>query len=122
MTYTHISLEVYNALIIMMMMIGENLIALEDIIEEFRNRFEYYLNDTFKIEDFVVGENYNSYDICYVSKHYNVQSGGINIVKNNDVPIAALIKVTLGGTGKYPNEWYEGKESQELKYFYEKYK
>lgn len=101
---------------------NEGLIAFEDIIDEFRTRFEYYLNDKFKIEEFVVGENYNSYDICYVAKHYNVQSGGINIVKNNDIPVAALLKVTLGEDGDYPNKWFDGKENQELKNFMKRYR
>lgn len=93
-----------------------NLIAFEDIIGEFETRFEYYLNDCLKLEDFVIGETYSSYDICYLTKHYNVQPG-IYFVKNNDQPIAACIKVTLNGQGQYPNEWYQGKEDQELKYY-----
>lgn len=97
-------------------MLNLNLIAFEDIIVEFRNRFQYYLNDNLRIDDFIVGDKYNSYDICFVSKHYNFQSG-IYFVKNNNATIAALIKVTLDGNGRYPNEWYNGKENEELKYF-----
>ncbi len=52
-----------------------NLIVFEDIIGGFERRFEYYLNDTLKIDDFIVGNTYSSYDICYLTKHYNVQSG-----------------------------------------------
>lgn len=78
---------------------------------EFRNRFQYYLNDNLRIDDFVVGDKYNSYDMCFVSKHCNFQSG-IYFVKNNNATIAALIKVTLDGNGRYPNEWYNGKENE----------
>ena len=85
----------------------------EDIYDEVSTKFRYEIDDVTVLEDFIIGEEYTSYDIAIFSKIYNVQSG-IYLVGDEPNYQAIFIKVTLQN-GAYPNEWIiPGKE---LKYY-----
>lgn len=85
----------------------------EDIYHEVSVEFKHEIDDITVLDDFVIGEEYTSYDIAIFSKTYNVQSG-IYLVGDEPNYQAIFIKVTLQN-GAYPNEWIiPGKE---LKYY-----
>ena len=85
----------------------------EDIYDEVGVKFKDEIDDVTVLDDFIIGEEYTSYDIAIFSKTYNVQSG-IYLVGDEPNYQAIFIKVTLQN-GAYPNEWIIlGKE---LKYY-----
>lgn len=85
----------------------------EDIYDEVGVKFKDEIDDVTVLDDFIIGEEYTSYDIAIFSKTYNVQSG-IYLVGDEPNYQAIFIKVTLQN-GAYPNEWIiPGKE---LKYY-----
>ncbi|WP_350022514.1 HNH endonuclease [Turicibacter sanguinis] len=85
----------------------------EDIYDEVSTKFRYEIDDVTVLEDFIIGEEYTSYDIAIFSKVYSVQQG-IYLVGDESNYQAIFIKVTLQN-GTYPNEWIiPGKE---LKYY-----
>lgn len=85
----------------------------EDIYDEVGVKFKDEIDDVTVLDDFIIGEEYTSYDIAIFSKTYNVQSG-IYLVGDEPNYQAIFIKVTLQN-GSYPNEWIiPGKE---LKYY-----
>ncbi len=88
----------------------------EDILDEFEKRFSLYLNDHLTFSDFRIGELYTSFDICYISRTYDVQKG-IYLVGDTENLKAIFIKATLDGKGKYQNKWI--KENELLKYYLE---
>lgn len=85
----------------------------EDMYDIVRVKFKDELDDITVLDDFVIGEEYNSYDIAIFSKTYNVQSG-IYLVGDEPNYQAIFIKVTLKN-GLCPNEWIIAGE--ELKYY-----
>jgi len=99
--------DLYNALR------GEGLNTFEKIYPEFRNKFKYELEDVTTLDDFIIGEDYNSYDIAIFAETYNIQSG-IYLVGDEPDYQAIFVKATLED-GDYPNEWL--KEDQALKYY-----
>lgn len=85
----------------------------EDMYDIVRVKFKDELDDITVLDDFIIGEEYNSYDIAIFSKTYNVQSG-IYLVGDEPDYQAIFIKVTLEN-GVYPNEWII--PGEELKYY-----
>jgi 5-methylcytosine-specific restriction protein A len=90
------------------------LLTFEDIRGEFQNKFSYWASDSTRLEDFVIGKEYSSFDLAIFAKHYDTRSGGILPIGPSTQPVAVFIKVTLHG-GKYPNEWIS--DGQVLKYY-----
>lgn len=78
---------------------------IEDIIDSFAKKFSDNLNDRFGVEDLKVTEAYSSWDICIISKTYNMRQG-IYLVNDGDIFNAILTKVTLMD-GSYKNEWLD---------------
>ena len=99
--------DLYNALK------SEGLNTFEGIYPEFKNKFKYELEDVTTLDDFIIGEDYNSYDIAIFAETYNIQSG-IYLVGDEPDYQAIFVKATLED-GDYPNEWL--KEDQTLKYY-----
>lgn len=75
----------------------------EDVYHEVGVKFKDEIDDITVLDDFVIGEEYTSYDIAIFSKTYDVQSG-IYLVGDGPNYQAIFIKVTLQN-GAYPNEW-----------------
>lgn len=90
-----------------------NLKTFEDIFEDFKEKFKYKIDDVTTIDDFIVGEDYSSYDIGIFAKTYNIQNG-IYLIGDEPNYQAIFIKATLKN-GAYPNEWI--KVNEELKYY-----
>lgn len=86
----------------------------ESIYPKFCIYFENYLEDTTVLNDFVIGNNYTSWDISIFSKTYNHQSG-IYLIGKSGNSEAIFIKATLFN-GKYSNEWIIANEK--LKYYF----
>lgn len=99
--------DLYNALT------NRDLNTFEGIYFDFKNKFKYELEDVTTLDDFIIGEEYNSYDISIFAETYNVQSG-IYLVGDEPNYQAIFVKATLKD-GEYPNEWLE--EDQTLKYY-----
>lgn len=89
------------------------LMAYEDIVPEFENRFHNYFDELTTLDDFVIGETYTSWDIAIFARTYNCQSG-IYLIGEEPNYQAIFVKATLNG-GKYPNHWLVSDE--ELKYY-----
>jgi 5-methylcytosine-specific restriction protein A len=90
------------------------LLTFEDIRNDFIKEFSHWASDTTRLDDFVVGQKYTSFDLAIFSKHYDTRSGGILLIGPPDDPVAVFIKVTLSG-GKYPNQWIS--DDDILKYY-----
>jgi 5-methylcytosine-specific restriction protein A len=90
------------------------LLTFEDIVSDFEVRFGHWSNDCSRISDFVIGEQYSTFDILILARNYDTRSGGMFVLKANGKPIAVVIKATLSG-GDYPNEWIES--PLKLKYY-----
>src|SRR5262245_42042366 len=54
-----------------------HLLTFEDIREDFIKKFGDWAGDTTRLDDFVIGEKYTSFDLAIFSKHYDNRSGGI---------------------------------------------
>ena len=85
----------------------------EDIYDEVGVKFKDEIDDVTVLDDFIIGEEYTSYDIAIFSKTYDVQSG-IYLVGDEPNYQAIFIKATLQN-GEYPNEWII--PGQLLKYY-----
>ncbi|MFQ7058164.1 MAG: HNH endonuclease [Turicibacter sanguinis] len=85
----------------------------EDIYEEVSIKFKHEIDDVTVLDDFIIGEEYTSYDIAIFTKVYNVQKG-IYLVGDEPNYQAIFIKVTLQN-GDYPNRWIT--PGKELKYY-----
>jgi len=92
---------------------NEGLNTFEGVFSEFENKFKYELEDVTTLGDFIIGEEYNSYDIAIFAETYNIQTG-IYLVGDEPDYQAIFVKATLED-GEYPNEWLE--EDQVLKYY-----
>jgi 5-methylcytosine-specific restriction protein A len=90
------------------------LLTFEDIRNDFINEFSHWASDTTRLDDFVVGQKYTSFDLAIFSRHYDTRSGGILPIGPPTIPAAVFIKVTLFG-GKYRNQWIS--DDDVLKYY-----
>lgn len=86
----------------------------EDLYPRFYSRFKSEFEDVTVLDDFVIGQNYTSWDISILSQTYDTQSG-IYLIGDDDRLQAIFIKATLAN-GKYPNEWIV--ENEQLKYYF----
>jgi hypothetical protein len=77
----------------------------EDIFEDFKEKFKYKIDDVTTIDDFIIGEDYSSYDIGIFAKTYNIQNG-IYLIGDEPNYQAIFIKATLKN-GAYHNEYKE---------------
>ena len=78
----------------------------EDIRPEFLDRFGARQSDRTRLDDFVVGEAYNSFDLNIFAERHDNRSGGILPIGEVGHHRAVFVKATLTG-GKYPNGWIE---------------
>ncbi|MEK3943530.1 NUDIX domain-containing protein [Paenibacillus sp. FSL H3-0310] len=85
----------------------------EDLYSEFVNSFAHATDDVTVLDDFVIGQEYSSWDISIFSQTYDTQSG-IYLIGDEPKYQAIFIKATFSD-GKYPNEWIE--KFDVLKYY-----
>lgn len=85
----------------------------EDIFYDFKEKYKYKIQDITLLDDFIIGESYNSFDIAIFAKIYSVQQG-IYLIGDEPNYQAIFVKATLKN-GDYPNEWI--KENELLKYY-----
>jgi 5-methylcytosine-specific restriction protein A len=78
----------------------------EDIRSEFLARFGAWQSDRTRLDDFIIGEAYDSYDLNIFAERYDNRSGGILPIGEVGHHRAVFVKATLEG-GKYPNGWLE---------------
>ncbi|MFA7360442.1 MAG: HNH endonuclease [Candidatus Kapaibacterium sp.] len=90
-----------------------NLNTYEDIIETFKSKFKYYLNDCTTIKDFVIGKKYSAFDIALFSFNFNLRASTYPVGDEPNYQ-SIFITVNLKG-GKYPNTYYE--DNGILKYY-----
>lgn len=85
----------------------------EDLYSEFVTTFAHATDDVTVLDDFVIGQEYSSWDISVFSQTYDTQSG-IYLIGDEPNYQAIFIKATFSD-GKYPNEWIE--KYDVLKYY-----
>lgn len=90
------------------------LITFEDIATDFENEFSLWANDCTRPTDFIVGEQYNAFQILIFARNYDTRAGGMFVLDSGDQPSAVVIKATLSG-GRYANAWLD--EPHRLKYY-----
>lgn len=88
------------------------LLTFEDIVSDFEKKLGPWADDYTTFSDFVVGEEYDSFQILILAGKYDTRSGGMFVI--GAPPSAVVIKATLSG-GMYANEWF--KPHQRLKYY-----
>ncbi len=86
----------------------------EDIVPLFEDQFSLWASDHTRDSDFVIGDQYNSYQILIYAGVYDIRSGGMFVRESGNVPRALIIKATLNGDD-YKNEWLS--EPNRLKYY-----
>lgn len=90
-----------------------NLKTSEDLYPEFVEKFKDHIDDVTVLDDFIIGEEYTSWDVSIFAKTYDTQSG-IYLIGDEPNYRAVFVKATFK-EGKYPNEWIES--DQKLKYY-----
>ncbi len=75
----------------------------EDIKTDFLRHFADQV-DRFYVDDLVVGDECNSFDISILSQTYNNRAGGILEGPLRNGGISTITKITMNG-GRYQNEW-----------------
>jgi 5-methylcytosine-specific restriction enzyme A len=90
------------------------LLTFEDIEQEFAHRFGIWSQDRTRPSDFVIGDQYSTYDILIFADVYDTRAGGMFVIEAEGRPSAVVIKATLE-SGSYPNQWLE--DAKRLKYF-----
>ena len=55
---------------------ANNLETFEDILPEFEEYIGTHKDDHLRLDDFIIGRTYNSYDLAIISKVYNIMQGG----------------------------------------------
>ena len=90
------------------------LTTFEDLLPELERDFGGSRDERTSLSDFIIGERYTSWDLAIFSRTYSVQSG-IYLIGPDTERRAIFIKATLGGEGKYPNEWIV--PGEDLKYY-----
>jgi 5-methylcytosine-specific restriction protein A len=86
----------------------------EDICPEIKERFGSQRYNSTNLSDFVIGADYTSFDIAIFAKAYDVRAGIYRIQSGGQLQ-AVFVKATVGGNGKYANQWLE--PEQRLKYY-----
>jgi 5-methylcytosine-specific restriction enzyme A len=86
----------------------------EKIRPDFMQRFGGWASDRTRLDDFVIGRTYSSFQILIFAQRYNLLSGGILPIEHNGTLQAVLVRATMSG-GAYDNQWLE--EPQRLKYY-----
>ncbi len=86
----------------------------EDIRPEFLDQFGAWQADRTRLDDFVVGESYTSFDLNIFAERYDNRSGGLLPIGDVGRHRAVFVEATLKG-GKYPNGWLE--DGVRLKYY-----
>lgn len=90
-----------------------NLKTYEDLYPEFAVKFSQYIDDVTVLDDFVIGQEYSSWDISIFAQTYDTQTG-IYLIGDEPNYQSIFVKATFE-EGKYPNEWIE--PNQTLKYY-----
>jgi 5-methylcytosine-specific restriction protein A len=90
------------------------LLTFEDILPEFEKRFAAWENDRTRLADFVIGEDYSSFEVLIFCNNYDTRAGGMFVLASNGIPACVVVKATLNG-GMYPNQWIV--PGQLLKYY-----
>lgn len=90
------------------------LTTFEDLIAPFEERFGVWAHDRTIPDSFVVGHQYDSFDVLIFVGNYDTRAGGMFVLGSTEAPSAVVIKATLSG-GKYKNQWLEPGRS--LKYY-----
>ncbi|WP_433581272.1 NUDIX domain-containing protein [Paenibacillus amylolyticus] len=85
----------------------------EDLYSEFVTTFAHATDDVTVLDDFVIGQDYSSWDISIFAQTYDPQPG-IYLIGSEPNFKAIFIKATFSD-GKYPNEWIE--KYDVLKYY-----
>lgn len=93
---------------------AHGLTTLEEIVDEFAQRFATWTAERTTLADFVVGEPYTTWDVLVVVGRYDARAGGMFVMGPSDAPDAVVIKATLEG-GEYPNAWISPHET--LRYY-----
>lgn len=93
---------------------ARGLTTFEDIIEPFERRFGVWASDRTGPDSFVVGQQYDSFQLLIFVGTYDTRAGGMFVLGNTDTPSAVVIKATLDG-GQYANEWLA--RGSRLKYY-----
>lgn len=91
-----------------------DLLTFEDIAPDFENKFSLWANDCTRPSDFVVGEQYNAYQVLIFARNYDTRAGGMFVLDSGGQPSTVIIKATLSG-GRYANAWLN--EPHQLKYY-----
>ena len=99
------------------LMHSHGLKTFEEIRIPFKERFELWGSDRSSPSSFVVGQQYDIYQILPLVKIYDTRAGGMFVLGSKEYPEAVLIKATLEG-GAYANAWL--KKPDLLKYFLKK--
>ncbi len=89
-------------------------LTFERVLPKFKKKFDVYLKDRSTIDDFVVGEEYSSWDISNCAEIYNNQHGIFPI--GNSRPHDAVLIKGQTSSGKYENAWL--KKHFEFKYYF----
>lgn len=90
------------------------LLTFEDIRDEFLETFAPWASDRTRLDDFVIGGRYSSFDLVIFAGVYDTRSGGILPIGPVGNHKAVFVKATLSG-GKYENKWLT--EGSKLKYY-----
>ncbi|WP_370197517.1 HNH endonuclease [Roseibium sp.] len=93
---------------------SRNLGTFEDILGAFEQEFATELNDFLDPEAIPLGQIVDAHTVNILGRSYDLRSGGILPVIENDRLMYVLIKCTLTG-GKYQNRWL--RENEALKYY-----
>jgi 5-methylcytosine-specific restriction protein A len=86
----------------------------EDVSPVIAKKYSPWAGDCTRLDDFVVGQEYGSYEILIFARTYSTQAGGMFLIEANGKPAYAVIKATLNGS-TYPNEWIQ--KPARLKYY-----
>ena len=86
----------------------------EKIRPDFMQRFGGWASDRTRLDDFIIGRTYSSFQILIFAQHYNLLSGGILPIEHSGALQAVLVRATMSG-GTYANQWLE--EPLRLKYY-----
>jgi 5-methylcytosine-specific restriction enzyme A len=87
----------------------------EDIVGEFSEKFSIWSRDATTPGDFVIGHEYDTFQVQIFVGVYSTQAGGMYLLGGPSNPQAVVIKATFDG-GMYANAWM--KPHERLKYFF----
>lgn len=87
----------------------------EDITADFAEKYKEWLGDCTRPSNFVVGDKYSNHDLQIFARNYDIRSGGMFVVGEEDQQKVVVIKATFSG-GKYANQWISPQDH--LKYYF----